>query len=58
MAITCCVIPILVLMTFVWLAKMILAVELPMNYGGIQHGMQESIKSQQKKLRLVAVRKR
>lgn len=58
MAITCCVIPILVLMTFVWLAKMILAVELPMSYGGIQHGVQENIKSQQNKLRLVAVRKR
>lgn len=58
MAITCCVIPILVLMTFVWLAKMILAVELPMSYGGIQHGVQDNIKSQQKKLRLVAVRKR
>lgn len=36
MIITCCVIPVMVLLSFVWLAKAILAVDLSVSYSGIQ----------------------
>lgn len=36
MIITCCVIPVLVLLSFVWLAKAILAVDLSVSYTGVQ----------------------
>lgn len=43
MLVTCCVIPILVLMAFVWFAKILLAVDLPVNYGQLHRGLRNTI---------------
>lgn len=45
MVITCCVIPVLVLMSFVWFAKILLAVDLPVSYGSLHHKMTGQIQS-------------
>lgn len=55
MAITCCVIPVLVLLSFVWLAKALLAVELPVSYGSFQGKTRDQILAQQQKLRKLRV---
>ena len=36
MLVTCCVIPILVLLSFIWFAKIVLAIDIPVNYSGIK----------------------
>ena len=49
MLVTCCVIPILVLMAFVWFAKILLAVDLPVNYGQLHQGLRKHLFSQKSK---------
>lgn len=39
MLVTCCVIPILVLLSFIWLAKIVLAIDIPVNYSGIKSAL-------------------
>lgn len=51
MLVTCCVIPILVLMAFVWFAKILLAVDLPVNYGQLHQGLRKHLFSQKSKER-------
>lgn len=36
MLVTCCVIPILVLLSFIWFAKIVLAIDIPVDYSGIK----------------------
>ena len=43
MLVTCCVIPVLVLLSFVWLAKVLLSVDLPVNYGGLHRGLKDRL---------------
>ncbi len=39
MLVTCCVIPVLVLLSFIWFAKILLAVDLPVSDSGIHSGL-------------------
>lgn len=39
MLVTCCVIPVLVLLSFIWFAKILLAVDLPLHYGSLHAGV-------------------
>lgn len=43
MLVTCCIIPILVLLSFVWFAKILLAVDLPINYFSIHQGIKNNL---------------
>ena len=43
MLVTCCVIPVLVLLSFLWFAKILLSVELPVSYSGIHHGLKDRL---------------
>lgn len=43
MLVTCCVIPILVLLSFVWFAKILLSVELPVSFTGLHRGMKGAL---------------
>lgn len=42
MLVTCCVIPVLVLLSFIWFAKILLAVDLPVSYRGIHSGIKDA----------------
>ena len=43
MLVTCCAIPVLVLLSFLWFAKILLSVELPVSYSGIHHGLKDRL---------------
>lgn len=43
MLVTCCAIPVLVLLSFLWFAKILLSVELPVSYSGIHHGLKNRL---------------
>ena len=43
MLVTCCVIPILVLLPFVWFAKILLAVDIPIHYGKIHNNFKSTV---------------
>lgn len=43
MLVTCCVIPILVLLSFVWFAKILLAVDIPVHYGRIHSNLKGKV---------------
>ena len=43
MLVTCCAIPVLVLLSFLWFAKIMLSVELSVSYSGIHHGLKDRL---------------
>lgn len=51
MVITCCVIPVLVLLSFVWFAKILLAVDLPFSYGGMHSQMKYGMQTRLRKVK-------
>lgn len=50
MLVTCCAIPILVLLSFVWFAKVLLSVDLPISYSGIHRGLTGKIFTKRQKV--------
>ena len=43
MLVTCCAIPVLVLLSLLWFAKILLSVELSVSYSGIHHGLKDRL---------------
>ena len=57
MLVTSCVIPVLVLLSFIWFAKILLALDIPISYEGVRKGFKRTI-SREKNQKVNEKRKR